>query len=166
MAHAEASIKGIQHKGVDGSAFRVGIIRARWNREVIDALVQGVKQALKEANVLDENIVEIEVPGSFELPFATQQLLQSSHISVDAVIPIGCLIKGETMHFEYICDSVSHAIMRLGLECKKPVIFGVLACLTEQQALARAGLVAGSHNHGYDWGKAAVEMASLQRTLQ
>lgn len=77
----------------------------------------------------------------------------------DAIIPIGTLLKGSTMHFEYICDAVSHALMRVGLDTGVPVIFGILTCLSEEQALQRAGVKPGSHNHGEDWGKAAVEMA-------
>ncbi|ETW86149.1 hypothetical protein HETIRDRAFT_60144 [Heterobasidion irregulare TC 32-1] len=84
----------------------------------------------------------------------------------DAVIAIGVLIKGSTMHFEYICDSVSHALMRVQLDTGVPVIFGVLTALTDDQALERAGLGRGEdkgHNHGEDWGSAAVEMASNAR---
>ncbi|KAI0053882.1 dimethylribityllumazine synthase [Auriscalpium vulgare] len=84
----------------------------------------------------------------------------------DAVIAIGVLIKGSTMHFEYICDSVSHALMRVQLDTGVPVIFGVLTALTEDQALERSGLGRGAdkgHNHGEDWGAAAVEMASHAR---
>ena len=84
----------------------------------------------------------------------------------DAVIAIGVLIKGETMHFEYICDSVSHALMKVQLDTGVPVIFGVLTALTENQALERAGLGKGTkkgHNHGEDWGLAAVEMGSNVR---
>jgi 6,7-dimethyl-8-ribityllumazine synthase len=81
---------------------------------------------------------------------------------VDAVIAIGVLIKGSTMHFEYICDSVSHALMRVQLDTSVPVVFGVLTVLNDDQALERAGLGTGAnkgHNHGEDWGNAAVEMA-------
>ncbi|KAI9571398.1 6,7-dimetjyl-8-ribityllumazine synthase [Boletus coccyginus] len=84
----------------------------------------------------------------------------------DAVIAIGVLIKGATMHFEYICDSVSHALMRVQLETGIPVIFGVLTALDDDQALERAGIGRGEnkgHNHGEDWGLAAVEMAALCR---
>ncbi|KAH9043079.1 dimethylribityllumazine synthase [Lactarius pseudohatsudake] len=83
----------------------------------------------------------------------------------DAVIAIGVLIKGSTMHFEYICESVSHALMRVQLDSGVPVIFGVLTALTEEQALERAGIgrVNKGHNHGEDWGAAAVEMASRVR---
>lgn len=81
----------------------------------------------------------------------------------DAVIAIGVLIKGSTMHFEYICESVSHGLMRVQLDTGVPVIFGVLTALTDEQALERAGLGSGEnkgHNHGEDWGEAAVEMAA------
>lgn len=76
----------------------------------------------------------------------------------DAIIAIGVLIKGETMHFEYIADAVSHGLMRAQLDLSVPVIFGVLTVLSDDQAKARAGLLSGSHNHGEDWGLAAVEL--------
>ena len=88
------------------------------------------------------------------------------HQPFDAVIAIGVLIKGSTMHFEYICESVSHALMRVQLDTGVPVIFGVLTALTDDQALERAGIGRGAdkgHNHGEDWGSAAVEMASHSR---
>jgi 6,7-dimethyl-8-ribityllumazine synthase len=78
----------------------------------------------------------------------------------DAVIAIGVLIKGETMHFEYIANAVSHGLMRVGLDTGVPVIFGVLTVLSEEQALARAGITEGMHNHSHDWGSAAVELGS------
>jgi len=81
----------------------------------------------------------------------------------DAVIAIGVLIKGSTMHFEYICDAVSHALMKVQLDSGVPVIFGVLTALTDEQALDRAGLTPSGHNHGEDWGLAAVEMGSHVR---
>ena len=98
----------------------------------------------------------------------SQQQQQSSPTKLtgpfDAVIAIGVLIKGSTMHFEYICDAVSHGLMRVALDSNVPVIFGVLTCLTDEQALERAGIAQAGrqgkeHNHGVDWGKAAVEQA-------
>ncbi|KUI54055.1 6,7-dimethyl-8-ribityllumazine synthase [Cytospora mali] len=83
--------------------------------------------------------------------------------SFDALIAIGVLIKGETMHFEYIADSVSHGLMRVQLDTGVPVVFGVLTVLSEDQAKARAGVLSGSHNHGEDWGLAAVEMGVKRR---
>lgn len=104
-----------------------------------------------------------QVPGSYELPFAARALIGSGD-SFDAVITVGCLIKGETMHFEYIADSVSHGLMRVQLDTGVPVIFGVLTVLSEDQAKARAGVLSGSHNHGEDWGLAAVEMGVKRKS--
>jgi 6,7-dimethyl-8-ribityllumazine synthase len=95
-------------------------------------------------------------------PEQQQQQRQPSLQSFDAVIAIGVLIKGETMHFEYIADAVSHGLMRVQLDTGVPVVFGLLTVLTEDQALARAGM-AGGHNHGTDWGNAAVELGSKRR---
>ena len=140
----------------DGSQICVGIVHARWNREIIDALVYGAIKQLKKYNVKEENIIIESVPGAYELPFATKCMFNKHN--VDVVIPIGCLIKGSTMHFEYICDAVSSQLMKLQFEINKPVIFGVLTCITEEQALQRAAISPGMHNHGEDWGACAVEM--------
>ncbi|KAF9581401.1 hypothetical protein BGW38_001600 [Lunasporangiospora selenospora] len=96
-------------------------------------------------------------------PVASSKV-QASKKAFDAVICIGVLIKGSTMHFEYICEAVSQGIMRVGLDSGVPVIFGVLTCLNEQQALSRSGLdkEGKGHNHGLDWGSGAVEMALLK----
>lgn len=142
----------------DGSSLKIGIVRARWNEQVIEALVEGAVGKLLEFGVKKENIIIETVPGSFELPYGAAALAKREKL--DAIIPIGCLIKGSTMHFEYISDSVSHAIMDLQFKLGIPVIFGLLTCLTEEQANARAGLIKGvMHNHGEDWGGCAVEMA-------
>ncbi|EAT89007.2 6,7-dimethyl-8-ribityllumazine synthase [Parastagonospora nodorum] len=182
-------------KTYDGSALRIGIVHARWNTKIIDALLTGTKKALKASGVKDENIVVQSVPGSYELPYAVKQLYSASQVQssstgivgaaadllgstsdltsltpsapktstapFDAIVAIGVLIKGETMHFEYIADAVSHGLMRLQLEGNIPVIFGLLTLLSDEQGLMRAG-IGGSgnegHNHGEDWGSAAVEL--------
>ena len=147
-----------------GSKLRVGILHARWNSSIIDALVAGAKKRMLELGVKEENIIIETVPGSFELPYGSKLFVEKYKKlgkPLDAVIPIGVLIKGSTMHFEYICDSVTHQLMKLNFELDLPVIFGVLTCLTDEQAEARAGLIEGKmHNHGEDWGAAAVEMAT------
>ncbi|KAK6454090.1 6,7-dimethyl-8-ribityllumazine synthase [Scheffersomyces xylosifermentans] len=147
----------------DGSKLRVGILHARWNSKIIEALVAGAKAKLLQFGVAEENIIIETVPGSFELPYGSKLFVDKYKRlgkPLDAVIPIGVLIKGSTMHFEYICDSVTHQLMKLNFELGLPVIFGVLTCLTDEQAEARAGLIEGKmHNHGEDWGAAAVEMA-------
>lgn len=147
----------------DGSNLRIGILHARWNSTIISALVDGAVERLKSFGVKEKNIIVESIPGSFELPYGTKLLVEKHKKlgqPLDAVIPIGVLIKGSTMHFEYICDSVTHQLMRLNFELGLPVIFGVLTCITEEQAEARAGLIEGKmHNHGEDWGAAAVEMS-------
>lgn len=146
-----------------GSKLRIGILHARWNNTIIEALVKGAEKKLLELGVKQENIVIESIPGSFELPYGTKLFAEKQERigkKLDAVIPIGVLIKGSTMHFEYICDSVTTQLMKLNFSLGLPVIFGVLTCLTEEQAEARAGLIEGKmHNHGEDWGAAAVEMS-------
>lgn len=116
---------------------------------------------LAQAKYNVAEVVKKDVPGSYELPFAAKWMIET--YKVDAVIAIGTLIKGSTMHFEYICQATSDGIMKVGLDTGVPVIFGVLTCLTIEQSLERAGLAEGGHNHGHDWGATAVEMALLKK---
>lgn len=145
--------KEIEFKKLKGGKLKIGIVVARWNSEITDALLDQCLEALVDSKVKRKNILVREVPGAFELPFAAQHLIKKE--KVDAVICIGVLIKGGTMHFEYIADAVANGIMRVQLNTGVPVIFGVLTCLTEKQALARS---VGSKSHGYNWGLSAVEM--------
>lgn len=161
-------------KGVDfsacpaeGSGLRVAIVRSRWNAVVVDALVQGCVASLMDCHVAQSDIRVVEVAGSFELPFTAKLLSESGDI--DAVICVGVLIKGATMHFEYISESVARGIMELNTRAgnEVPVIFGVLTCLTEDQALERAGIKGDKcHNHGKDWGYTAVQQAKLAKTIR
>ncbi|WFD05985.1 6,7-dimethyl-8-ribityllumazine synthase [Malassezia vespertilionis] len=155
---------------------RIGIVHARWNIEVIESLVKGALESIAKAGVPSECVLIESVPGTWELPIGTQQYVQhtADHSmiasqAVDAVLSIGCVIKGSTMHFEYICDAALHGLMRIGLETKVPVILGVLTVLSEDQALERAGIGRqgkAGHNHALDWGFAAVEMALKNRKQQ
>jgi len=153
----QAAESEVSFDDLDGSKMRIGIIRSRWNDKHVSNLVDGCVQALKDCKVDEDNIFQTSVPGSFELPMAARFLALSG--TVDAIICVGVLIKGETMHFEYISDAVAKGIMNTGLQTSTPVILGVLTCLNEQQVKARSG---GKSNHGYDWGKTAVEMALLR----
>lgn len=155
-----SSIKGIAKKQhmVDASGLHVVVIHTEWNEKVVGPLVSGCVDELKSKRC--QNVDIVVVPGAFELPFACKRLIEQDP-SIDAVVAIGCLIKGDTMHFEYICESVSHGLMRVGLDTGIPVIFGVLTCNTEDQALMRAGVIPGHHNHGPEWGSAAITMAQL-----
>eukprot|EP00532_Pseudo-nitzschia_australis_P001081 CAMPEP_0168184816 /NCGR_PEP_ID=MMETSP0139_2-20121125/13464_1 /TAXON_ID=44445 /ORGANISM="Pseudo-nitzschia australis, Strain 10249 10 AB" /LENGTH=225 /DNA_ID=CAMNT_0008106509 /DNA_START=95 /DNA_END=772 /DNA_ORIENTATION=- len=142
---------------LDGSDIRIGIIRTRWNDEHVTNLVDGCKKALKECNVKEENIFETSIPGAYELPLSARFLALSG--TVDAIVTAGVLIKGETMHFEYISDAVSSGLMNVQLQTSCPVVYGVLNCLNDDQVKSRS---TGDNNHGYDWGKTAVEMALLR----
>ncbi|GJJ70569.1 6,7-dimethyl-8-ribityllumazine synthase [Entomortierella parvispora] len=126
---------------------------------------EGANDLMGNVSLLDGlNLTGTSSPAT-STPAATST---ASKQAFDAVICIGVLIKGSTMHFEYICEAVSQGIMRVGLDSGVPVIFGVLTCLTEEQALNRAGMdkAGKGHNHGLDWGQGAVEMALLKnRTL-
>ena len=157
------AIKGLgaPDKSYDGANVRVGVLHARWNKPIIDGLVEGCISKLREQGVPDDNIIVESIPGAYELPFGAKKMFEKHN--VDVVVAIGCLIKGETMHFEYICDAVSTQLMKMQFDLNKPVVFGVLTCLTEEQALQRAGLAPGMHNHGEDWGACAVEMVSKWR---
>ncbi|AXA49043.1 6,7-dimethyl-8-ribityllumazine synthase [Malassezia restricta] len=138
---------------------KIGIVHARWNKEVIDALVTGTLESLEKAGVKAEQVAIDSVPGSWELPMGTLKMIKREN--VDAVVSIGCVIKGSTMHFEYICDNSLKGLMRVSLDTQVPVILGVLTALDEDQALERAGIgrKKPGHNHGLEWGTAAVEMA-------
>lgn len=161
-------VQGVKMRGatraLDGKGLRIAIISARWNAEVVQALVAGAKKELLAAGVAEKDIVMLQVSGAYELPYASNRIITQQKI--DAVIPIGCLIKGSTMHFEYIAEAVSQGLMRVQLDSHIPVMFGVLTCLTEEQAKERAGLTGNGHNHGEDWALTAIEMARLrERTI-
>ena len=150
-------MKGVTFDKKNGVGLKIGIVVARWNSEYTYSLRDACTQALLDSGVADADVKIVEVPGSYEVAFAAKHLVQKG---VDAVIAIGCLIKGETMHFEYICEAVTQGIMHLNTHTDVPVIFGVLACMNEEQARARS---IGEHNHGYGWGQTAVEMALLKK---
>ncbi|CBN77125.1 6,7-dimethyl-8-ribityllumazine synthase [Ectocarpus siliculosus] len=149
--------EGVTFGELDGTDVRVGIISTRWNEEIVNRLTDGVKESLKECNVTESNIFETKVPGAFELPLAARFLSLSQ--TVDAVVCVGCLIKGDTMHFEYIAESTCKGLMDVSIQTSTPVVLGVLTCTEEEQAIKRS---TGDNNHGVDWGKTAVEMGLLR----
>lgn len=149
--------KGVTFKELNGSQLKIGIVVSRWNSEITDALLAKCKEGLLAAKVKEKHIFIQEVPGSFELPFGASILIKKK--KVDAVICLGALIKGETPHDEYIAKAASYGIMKVQLETGVPVIFGVLTCLNEKQALARS---VGDHSFAFEWGLSAVEMGLLR----
>ena len=145
----------------DGSPYRIGVIAAEWNPEVTDALMKGAVDTLRDHGVKTENLLVRRVPGTFELTSAADMMLSDPNI--DAVICIGCVIQGETRHFEFICQAVSQGITNVALKRERPVIFSVLTCDTMQQALDRAG---GRHgNKGVEGAITALKMIAYQRGI-
>src|SRR4051812_39185247 len=126
----------------DARAFRFGIVYAAWNHSITNALRDASVATLLKHGAVKENIIIKEVPGSFELTLGAQFMAEFSN--VDAVICLGCVIQGETRHFDFICDAVANGITQLNLKYNKPVIFGVLTTDTMQQAIDRAG---GKHGN-------------------
>ncbi len=122
---------------INVSRLRIGVVVAEWNEDVTEALADGAVAALLELGAKKSNIKRISVPGSFELPLGAQWL--ASQKKIDAVICLGCVIQGDTPHFDYICQAVAQGIMDLNLKFDKPVAFGVLTTLNKKQALERAG---------------------------
>jgi len=143
------------------AGYRFAIVVSRFNEEITDGLLQGARELFAEASVPDENVTVIRVPGAFEIPMTAQRLGESGEY--DAVVCLGCLIKGETMHFEYIAEAASHGIMQAAAATGVPMAFGVLTTLTEEQAAERSG--SGPGNKGREAAAAALEMAKLFRKL-
>jgi 6,7-dimethyl-8-ribityllumazine synthase len=137
-----------------------GIVVSDWNQHITHTLYEGCLETLKKHGAVDDNIILAQVPGTYELPIGAR-LLAGQHPSVDAVICLGCVIKGETKHDEYINLSVANALQNLAIATSKPFIFGVLTPNTEQQALDRAG---GQHgNKGVEAAVTAIRMAALKQ---
>jgi len=140
---------------------RFAIVVSRFNEEITEGLLQGARQRLAEASVPDDDVTIIRVPGAFEIPIVAQRLGESG--DYDAIVCLGCLIKGETMHFEYIAEAASHGIMQAAAATGIPMAFGVLTTLTEEQAVERSR--SGPDNKGREAAAAALEMAKLFRKL-
>ncbi|SMG43951.1 6,7-dimethyl-8-ribityllumazine synthase [Marivirga sericea] len=152
--HSGKNMKGLQDK-------KFAIVVSEWNEEVTESLYNGAYETLLENGIPKENIQKHYVPGSFELSLAAQWMAERNE--VDAVICLGCVIQGETKHFDFICDAVAHGITNVSLKYNKPVIFGVLTPNTQQQALDRAG---GKHgNKGDEAAFTALKMLGLAKGL-
>lgn len=144
-----------------GEGLRIGVVTAEWNRKITFALRDACLQTLIGNGVAEASITAVQVPGSFELPSAAQMLLE--YRELDAVVCLGCVIKGETRHDEYINHAVAQGLTDLGLQYGTPVIFGVLTTEDEAQAEDRAG---GKHgNKGTEAAVTALRMVGLQRHL-
>ncbi len=140
-----------------GSGLRVAIVVSRYHEFVTDRLATGARAALAAAGVAEADVTLVRVPGAFEIPLAARQVAERAR--VDAVVCLGCLIRGETPHFEYIASAVSEGLTVAAAATGVPMAFGVLTTNSAEEALARAG--DGPANKGWEAATAAVEMATL-----
>ena len=140
---------------------RFGIVVSRFNSFITERLLAAALDALERAGADEKQIDVVRVPGSFELPLAAKKLALTGRC--DALIAIGCILRGETAHYDYVCSETARGLQLAQLDTGVPIIFCVLTCDTLEQAIDRAGLKGG--NKGFEAGLAAVEMARLSRKL-
>jgi 6,7-dimethyl-8-ribityllumazine synthase len=146
----------------NAAGLRVALVVSRFNSFITDRLLAGALDALEAAGASGEDVEVIRVPGSFEIPLVAKKVASAGR--ADAVVAIGCILRGETAHFDYVASEVARGVQLAQLDTGVPVIFCVLTCDTLEQAIDRAGLKSG--NKGYDAGCAAVEMANLSKRLR
>ena len=139
------------------SSKKIAIVVASWNEDITESLYEGAVHSLVASGIKKGNIIRKDVPGSFELSLGS--LWMAERKDIDAVICLGCVIQGDTPHFDYICQAVAYGITEAGLKTRKPVIFGVLTTLNKQQALERAGGKFG--NKGEEAAITAMEMLAF-----
>ena len=155
MPHIEGDLRAPAHA-------RFAIIASRWNPRIVDALVASARAAFAGNGVAEDAVDVVRVPGAWELPVAARELaIRGRHA---AIVALGCVVRGDTRHYEQVADGASEGLMRVALETGVPVMNGVLAVETFEDAQARAG---GSHgNKGEEAALVAIEMADLRRKLQ
>ena len=141
----------------DASAMRFGIVVSEWNSNITGALLEGAVESLKKHGAKEENILVQTVPGSFELTFGSAQMIKSGKI--DAVIALGCVIKGDTPHFDYVCAGTTQGLAHLNATTDVPVIYGLITTNNLEQALDRAGGKLG--NKGTECAITAIKMLNF-----
>jgi 6,7-dimethyl-8-ribityllumazine synthase len=152
-----ANVRG----GLSAAGLRIGVVASQFNSFITDRLLAGALDALQQAGATEEQIQIVRVPGSFELPIVAKKLAASGQF--DSIICVGCVLRGETSHYDVVVSETARGIQLAQLDTGVPLIFCVLTCDTLEQAIDRAGLKSG--NKGYEAGLAAVEMAQLVRKL-
>ena len=145
---------------VRGEGLRAAIVAAQWHDEVMDGLIGGARRALADSGVTDA--VVLRVPGSFELPVAA---LHAAKAGYDAVVALGVVIRGDTPHFEYVCQAATNGLTQASVSTGVPIGFGVLTCDNDQQALDRCGLPHSREDKGYEATQAALSTVLAVRTL-
>ena len=143
-------------KNISGKGLKIGIVISTWNHKITKSLYSSAKITLEEKGVKPSDILTIEVPGSFELIYGAKKMAENKNI--DAIIVFGSVIKGETPHFDFICNSVSQGIKDLNITLNKPIIFGLLTDLNIAQAIERSS---GKKNKGIECAIAAIKMAKI-----
>lgn len=146
---------------MDAKGLKIGIIVSRFNEFITSKLVDGCLDALFRHGAKEDDVEMVKVPGSFEIPYLANKLADSK--KYDVIICLGVIIRGETPHFNYICNEVSKGIANVSLKSGIPVIFGVITSDTIEQAIERAGTKSG--NKGFDAALSAIEMANLDKTI-
>src|SRR5467141_1053868 len=156
----------LQPRSINGeltaSGLRFGIVVSRFNSFITDRLLTAALDALERSGAASENVDVVRVPGAFELPLAAKKLAATGRY--DSLIAIGCILRGETAHYDYVCSETSRGLQLAQMDTGLPIIFCVLTCDTLEQAIDRAGLKGG--NKGFEAGLAAIEMAQLSRKLR
>ena len=147
---------------LNGSGLKIGIVAARFNEFIVAKLVSGAEDCLCRHDVAKEDIEVAWVPGAFEIPLVAQAMARTK--KYDAIICLGCVIRGATSHYDYVCNEVSKGIAKVSLDENMPVMFGVVTTENIEQAIERAGTKAG--NKGYDCAMGALEMVSLLKGIK
>jgi len=147
---------------LDGRNARVAVVVARFNSHITDGLLWGVQETLSRHGVAEERLYVQHVPGAFEIPLVAKNLAAGGRF--DAVIALGCVIRGDTDHYDYVCQGVTHGVLQAGMETGIPVIFGVLTTDTTAQAEARSGRDVAT-NKGSEAALAALEMVSILKLV-
>jgi len=148
--------------------YKIAIVVSKFNDVVTSSLLNGAIEALKQNNVTQKNIKIFYSPGAFEIPLVLKKLCKKKgKDKFDGLIALGCVIKGETAHFEYISNEVSHSIAQLNLEFETPIAFGVLTCYTPKQAFSRCEMEPCNEdtNKGFESGLAVIDMIKLLEVL-
>ena len=147
---------------LNGSGLKIGIVAARFNEFIVSKLVSGAEDCLYRHDVAKEDVEIAWVPGAFEIPLVAQAMARTK--KYDAIICLGCVIRGATSHYDYVCNEVSKGIAKVSLDENLPVMFGVVTTENIEQAIERAGTKAG--NKGYDCAMGDLEMVSLLKGIK
>lgn len=164
MATQDKNLSNYNKENIpDGAGFKIGIVVSEWNEDITINLLNGARKTLQDHNVHPDNIIVKFVPGTFELPLGSQWLLEA-YEDMDGLIAIGCVIQGETRHFDFVCEGATKGIMNVQLEYNTPIAFCVLTDNNKQQSVDRSG---GKHgNKGIECAVSLLKMLQLRNELE